>query len=138
MSVTDPVADMLTKIRNASRAKHERVDILGSHFKAAIADVLKQEGFIRSYKWLEPDPAMGKGHPRTLRVYLKYTAKREPVITDIDRISKAGRRKYVNTKQIPRVLSGMGIAILSTPQGVMGDAAARKAGIGGEVICHVS
>ena len=138
MSVTDPIADMLTKIRNASRAKHERVEISGSHFKAAIAEVLKREGFIRSYKWLDADPAAGKGHPRAIRVYLKYTAKREPVISDITRASKAGRRKYVNTKHIPRVLSGMGIAILSTTQGVMADATARKTGVGGEVICYVS
>ena len=137
-SATDPVADMLTKIRNASRAKHERVDISGSHFKAAIADVLKQEGYIRSYKWLEAAPGLGAGHPRTLRVYLKYTAKREPVISNIVRVSKSGRRKFVDTKHLPRVLSGMGIAILSPSRGVMGDAAARQSGVGGEVICYVS
>ena len=138
MSVTDPIADMLTKIRNASRAKQERVDVSGSHFKAAIAEVLKHEGFIRSYKWLEADPAAGKGHPRTLRLYLKFTAKREPVIAELQRVSKAGRRRYVNVKKIPRVLSGMGIAILSTPKGVMSDSVARKTGVGGEVICYVS
>lgn len=138
MSMTDPIADMLTKIRNASRAKHERVDMVGSRFKAAVAEVLKQEGFIRSYKWLEPDPSAGQGQLRRLRVYLKYTAKREPVITDIVRASKAGWRKYVGTKRIPRVLSGMGTAILSTSKGVMADGAARKAGVGGELICYVS
>ena len=138
MSLTDPIADLLTKIRNASRARHERVEVSGSHFKAAIAEVLKREGFIRSFKWLEPDPAAGKGHPRTLRLYLKFTAKREPVITNIIRISKAGRRRYVNAQHLPRVLSGMGIAILSTPRGVMSDSDARKAGLGGEVVCYVS
>ena len=138
MSVTDPIADMLTKIRNASNAKQERVDILGSHFKAAIAQVLKQEGFIRSYKWLDADPSAGAGHPRTLRLYLKFTGKRQPVISELRRVSKAGRRRYVGTKKIPKILSGMGIAILSTPQGVMADNAARKAGVGGEVICYVS
>ena len=139
MSVTDPIADMLTKIRNASRAKLERVDFLGSHFKAAIADVLKREGFIRSYKWVEADPKQ-RGAVRQLRVYLKYTGKgkREPVITDLIRASKAGRRKYVGTQQIPKVLGGMGVAILSTPQGVMADVAARKAGVGGELICYVA
>ena len=134
ISTTDPVADMLTKIRNASRARHERVEVSGSRFKAAIADVLKQEGFIRSYKWLEADPQAGQGHPRTLRLYLKYTAKREPVISNIVRVSKSGRRKIVDAKHLPRVLSGMGIAILSTSRGVMGDAAARQSGVGGEVV----
>ena len=138
MSITDPIADMLTKIRNASAAKHERVDMVGSHFKVAIADVLKREGFIRSYKSIEPAPEIGKGQLKTLRVYLKFTAKREPVVTNIVRVSKAGRRRYTNTKRIPKVLSGMGIAILSTTKGVMVDTDARKAGLGGELICYVS
>ena len=138
MSMTDPIADMLTKIRNASRAKHERVDMVGSRFKAAIAEVLKQEGYIRSYKWVEPDPTTGKGQLRTLRIYLKFTAKREPVITEIVRVSKAGRRRYVTAQKIPRVLSGMGIAVLSTSRGIMADGPARKAGVGGELICYVS
>ena len=138
MSITDPVGDMLTKIRNASLAKHERVDLAGSHFQAAIADVLKQEGFIRSYKWLEGDAGAGKGGRRTLRVYLKFSAKRAPIITSIKRVSRPGRRAYVQRGRIPRVLEGMGIVVLSTPQGVMADSAARKAGVGGEVICYVS
>ena len=136
--MSDPIADMLTKIRNASRAKQAHVDVTGSHFKAAIADVLKQEGFIRSVKWMEADPAAGTGGRRHLRLYLKFSSKRAPIITDIVRISKSGRRHYVTAERIPRVLSGMGIAILSTPQGVMADGAARKAGVGGEVICYVS
>lgn len=137
MSVTDPIADMLTQVRNASAARHERVDVVGSRLALALADVLKREGFIRSYKVLEATPAPGKGRPKTLRIYLKYTSQREPVMTQLMRVSKAGRRRYVRATRIPRVQSGMGVAILSTSQGLMTDSAARKAGVGGELICYV-
>ena len=131
MVMTDPVADMLTRIRNASSVKHDSVDVPGSKFKIELARILKDEGFIREYKFIEDDKQ------GSLRIYLKYGAQKERVITGIKRISKPGMRVYANKDDIPRVLGGLGVAVLSTSTGVMTDKKARKHGVGGEVVCYV-
>ncbi len=131
MSMTDPIADMLTRIRNASMVKHQKVDIPSSNLKVSVASVLKNEGFIKNYKVIA-DQKQG-----ILRVYLKYIDEKDPIITEIKRISKPGSRNYVKNTEIPNVKSGMGIAILSTSKGILSDKAAREAGVGGEVICTV-
>jgi small subunit ribosomal protein S8 len=129
--VSDPIADMLTRIRNGSMAEHEKVDIPASKLKARVAELLKEEGFIKNFRLIE-DKKQG-----VLRVYLKYGAGQERVITGIRRVSKPGRRLYVAADKIPSVLGGMGVAILSTPQGVLTDRESRKAKVGGEVLCYV-
>ncbi len=131
MSFTDPIGDMLTRIRNASNARHEKVVIPASRLKVRIAEVLKEEGFIKDYVRHEDGPQ------GAITVLLKYTSDRAPVITDIKRVSKPGLRRYVPTDSIPRVLNGMGIAILSTSKGVLVDREARKQKVGGELICTV-
>lgn len=131
MSVTDPIADMLTCIRNASRARHEEVRIPASETKEAIVRLLHQEGYIRGYQRVSEGP---QGY---LRIVLKYTEDRRPAITGLERASKPGRRVYVGKGQIPRVLGGLGVAIVSTPRGVLTDTEARKAAVGGEVLCRV-
>jgi small subunit ribosomal protein S8 len=132
MSFTDPIADMLTRIRNASSARHEKVLIPSSNLKVRIAEVLKQEGFIKDYVLHRDEAKQG-----AITVMLKYGPDREPAISDIKRVSKPGLRRYVSTDSIPRVLNGMGIAILSTSKGVMVDREARKQKVGGELICTV-
>jgi small subunit ribosomal protein S8 len=129
--MTDPVADLLTRIRNASRAEHEKVDIPASKLKVRVTEILKEEGFIKSFRLLE-DATSG-----TLRVYLKYGASNEKIISGIVRVSKPGRRVYVSRDRIPAVLGGMGVAILSTSRGVMTDREVRKQGLGGEVLAYV-
>ncbi len=131
MSMTDPIADMLTRIRNASMVKHQKVDIPSSTMKVNIATVLKQEGFIKNFKVIS-DELQG-----VLRIYLKYIDEKDSVINEIKRISKPGGRVYVKSDEIPVVKSGIGIAILSTSKGIVTDSAARKAGLGGEIICTV-
>ena len=131
MAMTDPIADMLTRIRNANSVYHEKVEIPGSKIKTAIAEVLKQEGYIRDYTFAQ-DNKQG-----ILTVFLKYGAEREKVITGIQRISRPGLRQYSRRKDLPRVLGGLGIAIISTSHGIMSDKQARKHGLGGEVIAHV-
>lgn len=131
MVLTDPIADMLTRIRNANSVKHESVDIPASKMKNEVARILKEEGYIRDYKVID-DNKQG-----ILRIYLKYGPNDERVITGIKRISKPGLRVYAKKDEVPRVLGGLGIAILSTSQGIMTDKAARKSNIGGEVICYV-
>ncbi len=131
MSMTDPIADMLTRIRNANMVKLQKVDIPSSNVKVNIAQVLKQEGFIKNYKVIA-DSRQG-----VLRVYLKFIDDKDPVINEITRVSKPGSRCYVNAEKIPTVKNGLGIAVLSTSKGVMTDTAAREAGIGGELICTV-
>jgi small subunit ribosomal protein S8 len=131
MSFTDPIADMLTRIRNASSARHEKVLVPRSRLKIRIAEVLKEEGFIKDYLVHEDGPQ------GAITILLKYSADREPAISDIKRISKPGLRRYVPTDSIPRVLNGMGIAILSTSKGVLVDREARKQKVGGELICTV-
>ncbi len=131
MSMTDPIADILTRIRNANMVKLQKVDIPSSNVKVNIAQVLKQEGFIKNYKVIA-DSRQG-----VLRVYLKFIDDKDPVINEITRVSKPGSRCYVNAEKIPTVKNGLGIAVLSTSKGIMTDTAAREAGIGGELICTV-
>jgi small subunit ribosomal protein S8 len=129
--VTDPVADMLARIRNGSLAEHEKVDIPSSKLKVRLAEILKEEGFIKNFRLIE-DKRQG-----VLRVYLKYGPGQERVISGLRRVSKPGRRLYVGADRIPSVLGGMGVAILSTPRGVLTDRESRKAKVGGEVLCYV-
>ena len=131
MSMTDPVADMLTRIRNANMVKLQKVDIPSSNLKVSIANVLKQEGFIKNYKVIS-DNLQG-----ILRVYLKYIDEKDSVINEIKRVSKPGGRVYVKSDNIPVIKSGLGVAVLSTSKGVITDNAARKAGLGGELICTI-
>ena len=131
MVMTDPIADMLTRIRNANMVGHEKVEIPGSNLKRAIADILKNEGFIRDAEFI-PDNKQG-----VIRVFLKYGPGQERVITGIKRISKPGLRVYAKSTEIPRVLGGLGIAILSTSKGIVTDKEARRDKVGGEVICYV-
>ena len=131
MSMTDPVADMLTRIRNANMVKLQKVDIPSSNLKVSIANVLKQEGFIKNYKVIS-DNLQG-----ILRVYLKYVDEKDSVINEIKRVSKPGGRVYVKSEEIPVIKSGLGVAVLSTSKGVITDSAARKAGLGGELICTI-
>jgi small subunit ribosomal protein S8 len=130
MSLSDPIADMLTRIRNASHAKHEKVDIPASGTKNEIAKVLKENGYIRNFKVID-DTKQG-----ILRVYLKYDASNLGVV-NLKRISKPGRRIYVDRLHIPRVLNGLGISVLTTSKGILSDKEARKLRVGGEVLCHV-
>ena len=131
MAISDPIADMLTRIRNAAKAKFNSVDIPGSTLKTEVAKILKNEGFIRNYKFLKD------GKQGILRVYLKYGEDQSNIIYGIKRISKPSRRVYVNCKAIKPVYNGMGIAILSTSKGVMTDKRARQEKVGGEILCHV-
>ena len=131
MSFTDPIGDMLTRIRNASSARHEKCLVPKSGLKVRIAEVLKEEGFIKDFL-VHQDGVQG-----AITIILKYSADREPAISDIKRVSKPGLRRYVANDSIPRILSGMGIAILSTSNGVLVDREARKQKVGGELICTV-
>jgi small subunit ribosomal protein S8 len=131
MAMTDPIADMLTRVRNANSVFHESVDIPGSKIKTAIAEVLKNEGYIKDYTFTED------GKQGVITIDLKYGPNREKVINGIKRISKPGLRQYAKHDELPRVLGGLGIAIISTSKGIMSDKQARKAGLGGEVVAYV-
>lgn len=136
MSVNDPIADMLTRIRNAVIAGHTVTAMPSSKMKADIARILKEEGFIKSFQVVEGD----KPGQQILRIRLKYVGERrerKPILTGIERVSRPGRRIYTGKRDIPWVLSGMGVAILSTPKGIMTGKQARKLGVGGEVVCKV-
>ena len=130
-NVTDPIADMLTRIRNGSLAEHEKVDIPASRLRVRVAELLKDEGFIKNFRVIE-DKKQG-----ILRVYLKYGPGQERVITGLRRVSKPGRRLYVAADKVPSVLGGMGLAILSTSRGVLTDRESRRLKVGGEVLCYV-
>ena len=133
MSMTDPIADMLTRIRNGITSRHDRIELPTSKLKVEIARILKSEGFISNYKVVEED-----GKPQgNLRIYLKYSEDGEPVIHGIERISRPGRRVYRGKEEIPQVLGGLGLAIVSTSRGVLSGAEAARTGIGGEVLCQV-
>jgi small subunit ribosomal protein S8 len=129
--MTDPIADMLTRIRNAVSAKHDSVLMPTSKMKVAIAKVLKEEGFIRDYQ------VEAEGPRAMLKIELSYTGRKEPVLSGIKRVSKPGLRVYVQKREIPRVLGGLGVAIISTPEGIMTGHVARQKSVGGEVLCYV-
>jgi small subunit ribosomal protein S8 len=131
MSMTDPIADMFARIRNGSKAKFEKVDIPSSKMKREIAKILKEEGFIKNFKVVTDEDR----HER-IRIFLKYDTNRKEII-HIKRISRPGRRVYVGKDRIPSVMSGLGFSILSTPKGILTDKSARKADVGGEVLCYV-
>jgi small subunit ribosomal protein S8 len=131
MSMTDPLADMFTRIRNGSKAKFEKVDVPSSHLKREVAKILKEEGFIKNYKTVTDD----QKH-EAIRIFLKYDETRKGII-HIRRVSKPGRRIYAQSDRIPSIMGGLGISILSTSKGVLTDQSARKANVGGEVLCHV-
>lgn len=132
MSLTDPIADMLTRIRNAIVARHEFVLVPASKIKISIAKVLKKEGFIKDYEVLR-----GNTPQRVIKIHLSYTGKKQPVLNGLQRVSKSGLRVYCQKGEIPRVYGGLGIAILSTPLGVMTGQQAWRKSVGGEVLCHV-
>ena len=128
---TDPIADMLTRVRNAIKARHSKVDIPASKLKLEIARIMKEEGYILNFKLAE------EGAKKTIKVYLKYTPDNSSVISHLERISRPGCRIYVGSTEVPKVLGGLGINILTTPKGVMTGQAARKANVGGEVLCQI-
>ncbi|WP_010529001.1 30S ribosomal protein S8 [Lentibacillus jeotgali] len=131
MVMTDPIADMLTRIRNANMVRHEKLELPASKLKKEIADILKREGFVRDYEFIE-DNKQG-----VLRIFMKYGSNEEKVITGIKRISKPGLRVYAKADEVPRVLNGLGIAIVSTSNGVLSDKEARSQAVGGEVLAYV-
>jgi len=128
---TDPISDMLTRIRNAIKARHPKVDVPASRLKTEIARILKEEGYILNYKMAED------GAKKTIRIYLKYQANNRPVISELRRVSRPGCRVYAASDEIPRVLGGLGVNILTTPKGVMTGRDARKQSVGGEVLCEI-
>ena len=131
MTMTDPIADMLTRIRNANMVKHEKLELPSSKIKQEIADILKREGFVKDYEVIEDNKQ------NVLRIFLKYGPNEEKVITGIKRISKPGLRVYAKANEVPRVLNGLGIAVVSTSKGVLSDKEARSQAVGGEVLAYV-
>ena len=131
-AVTDPIADMLTRIRNGIQARHPRVDMPSSKLKVEVARILKEEGYISNFKLGD------EGKKKVLKVFLKYATDGTNAISSLDRVSRPGRRVYVGVHEVPRILGGLGVSILTTPRGVLTGKAARKAGVGGEVLCNVS
>ena len=132
MSQTDPISDLLTRVRNGSRAGKAQVDAPASRMGSALMECLKQEGYIQNWR------LMAEGSPQgILRIYLKYTKSRKPILRQIKRVSRPGLRIYAGKDKLPKILSGIGTSILTTPKGILTDAQARAQGIGGEVICHV-
>ena len=131
MSMTDPLADMLTRIRNAGHARFDKVDIPASRMKISLARIFKDEGFIKNYKVIK-DNRQG-----ILRVYLKYSDQQQPLIQGVKRVSKPGRRVYAGSEDLPRVQGGLGVAVISTSKGVCTDRQARKSQVGGEVLCEI-
>lgn len=129
--ISDPIADMLTRLRNALQARHPKVDVPSSKLKMEIARILKEEGYILNYKLVE------EGSQKIIRIYLKYTAANQPVISKIERVSRPGCRIYSNGKEVPKVLGGLGINIVTTSRGVMTGAQARQQGVGGEILCQL-
>ena len=131
-AVTDPIADMFTRIRNGIRARHQRVEMPSSKLKMEIARILKDEGFISNFKVAD------EGKKKVLRVFLRYTSDGKSAITALERVSRPGRRVYVGAREVPQILGGLGVSLLTTPQGVMTGKGARKAKLGGEVLGSVS
>jgi small subunit ribosomal protein S8 len=136
--MTDPIADMLTRIRNAVTARHARVEMPASKLKAEIARILQDEGYIAGFKMVEtPAERPGKAARQHIRLFLKYSSTGDKAISGIERVSRPGRRVYANRDEVPAVLGGLGVAILTTSRGVMTGQAAKKAGVGGEILCNV-
>jgi len=136
--MTDPISDMITRIRNAVVAKHTRVDLPASKLKAEIARILQDEGYIQGFRTVEgPAARVGRQPRQMIRLFLKYGPHGERVISGLERISRPGRRVYLGVEEVPAVLGGLGTSILTTSRGVMTGRAARKAGVGGEVLCNV-
>jgi small subunit ribosomal protein S8 len=131
MTICDPIGDMLTRVRNAIIVRHDSVLVPASKIKLAVIKILREEGFIKDYEVVR-----GKPH-RTIKIHLRYDEKNQPVMTGLERISKPGLRVYTQNTEIPRVYGGMGIAILSTPKGVMTGQLAKKNGVGGEILCYI-
>ncbi|MGP4077544.1 30S ribosomal protein S8 [Halobacillus sp. K22] len=131
MTMTDPIADMLTRIRNANMVRHEKLELPASNLKKEIADILKREGFVRDYEYVE-DSKQG-----VLRIFLKYGQSNERVISGVKRISKPGLRVYAKADELPKVLNGLGVAVVSTSKGVLTDKEAREQAIGGEVLAYI-
>ncbi len=131
MVMTDPISDMLTRIRNAAKARHDMMELPSSNVKAMIAKILKDEGYIKNFRVIDDDKQ------GILKIYLRYDPKRESMIQGINRISRPGLRRYCKADQIPEVLKGLGVAIISTSRGLLTDTEARKEGIGGEILCGV-
>jgi small subunit ribosomal protein S8 len=129
--ISDPIADMLTRVRNAMKARFQKVDVPASRLKTELARILKDEGYILNYKIVDD------GNHKAIRVYLKYTAANTPVISHLERVSRPGCRVYVGSGEIPKVLGGLGVNILTTPKGVMTGKSARREGVGGELLCRV-
>lgn len=129
--ISDPIADMLTRVRNALKARFQKVDVPASKLKTELARILKDEGYILNYKIVD------EGNHKAIRVYLKYTAANQPVISHLERVSRPGCRVYVGSTDIPKVLGGLGVNILTTPKGVMTGKSARKEGVGGELLCQI-
>ena len=136
--MTDPISDMLARLRNAVSAKHSRVDMPASKLKAEIARILQDEGYIQGFRLVEePSQKTGRQPRQVIRLFLKYGPRGERVITGLARVSRPGRRVYLGVEDVPQVLGGLGTSILTTSRGVMTGRAARKAGVGGEVLCNV-
>lgn len=135
--MTDPIADMITRIRNAVSAKHTRVDMPASRLKAEIARILQDEGYIQGFKMLDGAEAAGEAKTPSIRIFLKYGPHGERLITGLERISRPGRRVYASREDVPQVLGGLGTSILTTSRGVMSGRQAVKAGVGGEVLCNI-
>lgn len=131
MVVSDPIADLLTRIRNANTVNHDRIEVPGSKLKKALVQILKEEGFVRDFEWLDT------GHQGMIRIYLKYGPNKTKVISGLRRISRPGLRVYAKKDQVPKVLGGLGVAVLSTSHGIMTDKKARQEGLGGEVLCYI-
>lgn len=131
MVMTDPIADFLTRIRNANTVRQDKVEVPASRIKQGLANILKDEGFIKDVEYIED------GKQGILRLYLKYGSNREKVITGLKRISKPGLRVYARKDQVPKVLGGLGVAVVSTSKGLMTDKQARKEGLGGEILCYI-
>ena len=129
--ISDPIADMLTRVRNALKARFQKVDVPASKLKTELARILKDEGYILNYKIVD------EGNHKAIRVYLKYTAANQPVISHIERVSRPGCRVYVGSTESPKGLGGLGVNILTTPKGVMTGKSARKEGVGGELLCQI-
>ena len=133
MSMTDPIADLLTRIRNAHLAKHDRLDVPASRLKEAVCRILESEGFIRTVRRIQEEGSLNA----TLRIYLRYSPDGQPAINDVRRVSKPGRRIYKGADEIPEVRNGLGLAIVSTSQGLLSDRQARERRVGGELLCQL-